>query len=186
MPHDNMRLFGKGPPNTKLDFIELYNRSEAHFKQARVTTDAAGFFENSVVFDSVGRYLVEVFNPLSPNVYSSAIIFSDGEVDIHVNSAVPARLYINKTFYGIAPKKIENLKYGDYEILCEIAGYKDYKTFLSVGPGISDELKAEPSRDAVLCANEKISEPVQGEKKGFFEKLSLAIKEFFRILFGKD
>ncbi len=186
MPNDNVRLFGKGPANAKLDFIELYNRSEAHFKQARVTTDAAGFFENSVVFDSAGRYLVEVFNPLSPNVYASAIIFSDGEANIFVNSEVPARLYINKTFYGIAPKKVENLRYGDYEISCEIAGYRDYKTFLSVGPGITDELKAEPSRDAVLCSNEKISEPVLEEKKGFFEKLSLAIKEFFRILFVKD
>ncbi len=185
MAGDEVVFTGKTQPNIRLNFVELYNSSQVSFSQQKILSAADGSFTNSAKFFSVGRYLIEIFNPLSPHIYATAPIMVEAGADVSVNSPFATRVYLNGTLVGSAPAKLSDLKYGQHEIECKADGYKNYKTFVSVEPGTTDEMKAESSRDAVICANEKIAgDPVK--KKGFFEKLSEAIKEFFRILFGKD
>ncbi len=186
MPGQSVKFSGKTGAGIKLDFIEIYGNKSVEFSRNRISTDNEGGFENSATFNAVGRYYIEIFNPLSPHVYASAVVFVENGADVKINSLTPAEIFLNETSVGFAPIKLENLEYGAHEIVCRAAGYKDYLTYVTVGRGTGNELKAEPSRDAVLCANEKISAPIEEKKKSFFEKLSLAIKEFFRILFEKN
>lgn len=181
MPGEAVKFSGKAAPNMKLDFIDLSPNKTAAITNKRIIAGAAGNFENTIVFSQTGRFVIEIVNPFSPNVYASTIIFVEDGAEVQVNAPIPTKVFLNGTLAGETPAKLKNLKYGDYQIGCIASGVQDYKTFISVKPGTSDELKAEPSRSAVLCANEKAGSSAQ---KGFFEKLSEAINEFFRILFS--
>ena len=172
-----------------MDFFDISQSKNATFSQKRVVSDADGNFQNSVSFGSQGTYVIEVFNSLSPNIYASTAIFIENGASVIVNSPVSADVYFNGSLVGKTPANLANLKYGNYEILCRAPNYKDYKTYFSVSLGTGNELKALPSRDAILCANEKIYNSSSVEKtsgKNFFQKLMEAIKEFFRILFSRD
>ncbi len=184
MAGDEVILTGKTQPNIRLNFVELYNSSHVSFSQQKILSAADGSFLNSAKFSSVGRYLIEIFNPLSPHIYATTPIMVEGGADVNVNSPFAARVYLNGTIIGSTPVKLTEMKYGQHEIECRADGYKNYKTFISVGPGTTSELKAEPSRDSVLCANEKIVAET-AKKKGFFDRLKEAVKEFFSILFSE-
>src|SRR3989338_9219034 len=82
MAGDIVMLSGKTDPNTKLNFIEFYNKSQVSFGKKNITSDANGNFINSATFSSVGRYVIEMYSPLSPQVYASAVIFVEAGADL--------------------------------------------------------------------------------------------------------
>src|SRR3989338_10203088 len=177
----SVKFSGNTSVNTNLEFVELSKKAGVQFYKRNVVTDSQGNFENSATFSETGRYFIEIYSTLSPNVFSSGLVMIEESAEVQVNSQLNSLIYLNGTFKGNRSVKLQELKYGDYKIVCKAPGYRDYETYITVMPDSGDVLKAEPSREAVLCANEKIEDK---KEKGFIEKLSEAIREFFRILFS--
>ncbi len=181
MAGTSVKFSGNTSLNTKLEFVELSKKAGVQFDKRNIVTDSQGKFENFATFSETGRYFIEIYSILSPNVFASGLVMIEEGAEVQVNSPLNSLIYLNGTFKGNHSIKLKDIKYGDYEIACKLPGYKDYKTHISVNPGSDDAMKAEPSREAVLCANEKIEDK---KEKGFIEKLFEAAREFFRILFS--